>query len=284
MALFSKLFGGAKKTPEELETLAEAGAALETLRQERADARTAIEGLVQRRRDALLADESDKSIQALDAEHDRLILLEERLDATEPRILARVSALQTVERRELFASMVSVFREKEGALDAALATAVDALADYLNVVQQFDAAGFSAQARSVVIRPPFIGADGVVASASLLELWRRDRERVADRQAAIDSGREIDPVRAPLKIVPIPRKAAPPPAPMSTKRAPKRLSGPVGPGYRRLECLMNGVDFEGTQAVIGDQFDVLIEMADYVLRGRAFKLIAVTEEISEAAQ
>lgn len=75
MTLFSKLFGGAKKTPEELATLQEAGAALEALRQERADAQTTLGELVQKRRSALLADELDKQIQALDAEHDRLLLL-----------------------------------------------------------------------------------------------------------------------------------------------------------------------------------------------------------------
>ncbi len=168
MTLFSKLFGGAKKTPEELANLQEAGAALEALRQERADARRTLGELVQKRRSALLADESDKQIQALDAEHDRLLLLQERLDAAEPRILARIGELQGKQRRELFAQMLGVFREKESALDAALDGAADALDDYLNTVRQFDVAGFSAQATSVVIRPPFIGVDGVVASKSLL--------------------------------------------------------------------------------------------------------------------
>jgi hypothetical protein len=284
VALFSKLFGGVKKTPEELATLQEAGAALEVLRHERVGVRTALDELIQKRRTALLADESDKHIQALDAEHDRLLLLQERLDAAEPRILARIGDLQGYQRRELLASLVGVFREKESALDAALAIAADALDDYLNTVQQFDAAGFTAQAASIVIRPPFIGVDGVVASKSLLELWRRERERVADRQAALASGRPIDPIRAPRKVVPIPRKIAPPPAPMSIKRAPKRLSGPVPFGYQRVECQMNNVDFQETMCVIGDQFDVMKETADYVLRGSAFTLIAVPENIEDAAQ
>lgn len=98
-----------------------------------------------------------------------MLLLQERLDAAEPRILARIGDLQGYQRRELLASLVGVFREKESALDAALALAADALDDYFNTVQQFDAAGFTAQAASIVIRPPFIGVDGVVASKSLLE-------------------------------------------------------------------------------------------------------------------
>jgi hypothetical protein len=284
VTLFSKLFGGAKKTPEELATLPEAGAALEALRQERADVRTALEVLPQKRRAALLADESDKQIQALDAEHDRLLLMQERVDAVEPRILARIGELQGEQRRELFASMVGVFRKKESALDAALGVAVDALDDYLNMVRQFDAASFSAEARNIVIRPPFIGVDGVVASKSLLENWRRERERVADRQAALASGRPIDPVRAPRKVVPIAPKVAPPPAPNSIKRAPKRLSGPVPFGYQRVECQMNNVSFEEQMCVIGDQFDVMKEVADHVLKGAAFILVAIPESIEEAAQ
>lgn len=71
---------------------------------------------------------------------------------------------------------------------------------------------------------------------------------------------------------------------MSIKRAPKRLSGPVPFGYQRVECQMNNVDFQETMCVIGDQFDVMKETADYVLRGSAFTLIAVPENIEDAAQ
>ncbi len=296
MTLFSKLFGGAKKTPEELATLQEAGAALEALRHERADARTALEALVEKRRAALLADESDKNIQALDAEHDRLLLLQERLDAAEPRILARIGELQGKQRRELFESMVVTVREREAELDTALAAAVLAFDSYQVIAEQFDRAGFGQEARSVIIPPPMMGG-GVLASAATIENWRRMREAHADRRAAFESRKANPtpkaqgPYKAPRFIPtpftpskPIVREIAPPPAPMSVKRVPRKLSGPVGPGYVRVRCVRNNVSFENTMAVVGDEFDVLREVSDHLARGVAFEIIALGEKIDEAAQ
>ena len=123
----------------------------------------------------------------------------------------------------------------------------------------------------------------VLASLPTLEIWRRERERIADRKAALASGRPVDPVRAPRKVVPLaPKVASPSGASMFIKRAPKRLSGPVPFGYQRVECQLNNVDFQETLCVTGDQFDVMKEVADYVLRGAAFTLVAVPENVDEA--
>ena len=68
MTLFSKLFGGAKKTPEELATLQEAGAALEALRHERADAQTTLGSLSKSAGPPCSRTNGISNIQALDAE------------------------------------------------------------------------------------------------------------------------------------------------------------------------------------------------------------------------
>jgi hypothetical protein len=296
MGLIQTIFGkGDAKKADALETIADVSTALDLLNQERETARVIVAEAATKRREMLLVVDSDKKIAELEAAADAARLMLERLDAAEEALHARIFELQSAERRALFASMVDVFREKESALDTALAAAVDAQADYREIVRQFDAASFSAEARNVIISPPLYH-DGVLASGPTLENWRRERERVADLRAANESRKvhQSSQASAPYKASkfippfsvapkPIPRKIAPAPAPMSVKRAPKHLSGPVPFGYQRVECQMNNVSFENQICVIGDQFDVMKEAADIILKGSAFILIAIPESIDEAA-
>lgn len=282
MSLFSRIFGEAKK-PEELASLAEAGRALEAARRERSDAQKVLDGIGDRRRAALLADEADKVLVALDAEHDKALLTQERLDALEPRILTRISELQTAEKRQLFEGLIEAFRAKEAALDAALDVAVEACEDYREASRQIDASGFGMQGAAMIARAPLHG-DGVLASRQALEFWRRGREALADRRASF-AARPMNPLPKPAKVVPI--KKAPPAAhdPGWKKIEPRRLSGPVGPGRVRVECILDNVSFADRMCVCGDQFDIEHEIwRDHLSRGVAFKLIALGENLSDAAQ
>ncbi len=297
MGLIQTIFGkGDAKKADALETIADVSTALDLLNQERETARVIVAEAATKRREMLLVVDSDKKIAELEAAADAARLMLERLDAAEEALHARNFELQSAERRALFASMVDVFREKESALDTALAAAVDAQADYREIVRQFDAASFSAEARNVIISPPLYH-DGVLASGPTLENWRRERERIADLRAANESRKAHQPsqVSAPYKAVkfvppfsvapkPMPPKIAPPYDSGWIKRAPRKLSGPVGAGYVRLEALLSNVSFEETMTVAGDQFDVLQEVADYTLRGSAFEIAAIPESLDETAQ
>ena len=168
MGLIETIFGknGAKKL-DALETIADVSAALDRVNQERETARAVVAEAATKRRELLLVDGSDKKIAELEVAADAARLMLERLDAAEPALHARILELQSAERRELFASMVDVLREKERALDAALAAAVDAQEDYREIARQFDAAGFNAEARSVIASPPLyhVGCTGEPANA-----------------------------------------------------------------------------------------------------------------------
>ncbi len=302
MTLFSRLFGGVKKVPEDLATLQEAGAALEALRQERADVRPALDELVHKRRTALLADESDKHIQALDAEHDRLLLLQERLDAAEPRILARIGELQGKQRRELFESMMVILREREAALDAAMAAVVDAFGGYQTIAEQFESAGFSQQARSVIIPPPALANGGVIASAATVENWRRMREAVADRQAVHESRKvhQLPQASGPYKaakFVPpfsIYPKIAPPPAPAAAalqseyrpkpSRPPIRQEGDVPFGFAKIVILRSGLPVANEPRVAGDELILSNDDADAALRTGGAEIVERGTINAEAAQ
>ena len=189
MSLFSRIFGEAKK-PEELASLAEAGRALEAARRERSDAQKVLDGIGDRRRAALLADEADKVLVALDAEHDKALLTQERLDALEPRILTRISELQTAEKRQLFEGLIEAFRAKEAALDAALDVAVEACEDYREASRQIDASGFrnarrghdrasavARRRRACVAAGPRILAKGSRGAGRPARLFRRPADK-----------------------------------------------------------------------------------------------------------
>ena len=297
MGVLEKIFGkgGAEKT-EAFETVADVSAAVDRLNYEREMARAVVAEAATKRHELLLVADSDKKIALLEAAADAARMTLERLGAAETVLRARILELQSAKRRELFDQMVTVFLEKESALDTALAAAVDAQADFREIVRQFDVASFSAEARSVIVSPPLYH-DGVLASGQTLENWRRERERLADLRAANEarkvhqpsqasapykSAKFIPPFWVPTK--PIPPKIAPPYDSGWIKRAPRKLSGPVGAGYVRLEAILSNVSFEETIAVAGDQFDVLQEVADHVLKGSAFKIAAIPESLDEAAQ
>jgi hypothetical protein len=297
MSFWKKIVGDKAKSPSEMSG-PEVEAALAKLRAERESAQQTVAGSLERRQEALV-DASDLELTKIDRDREAAELLLDRADALEPLLIARVAELQSEQRNELFEALLGSFRQKEAALDAALAAVVESLSDYREGARQIDAAGFAAQAASLIVRAPLHG-DGVMASAATLESWRRQRETVKDRKAAFEARRNIVPLpaakgpyRAQKFVPPMsgrlapPIERKPPPAhdPGWRKLEPRKLTGPVGPGRVRVECQLDGVDFGGRQNVTGDQHDVVVEIwRDHLSRGVAFKLVAIPEQIDEAAQ
>ncbi len=299
MAGFIETVFGKKRaaTGESLATIDDVQRALQCLAQEREAAQRKVAGSGEARRSLLLVDGSDAKIIELDKETDAARLHLERCDISEEILLGRLRELEGEQRRAQFDQLLEAFRTEEARLDQALAAVIGPLDAYLKAAAAIDRAGFSAQGASLIERPPIFN-DGVVCSARTLETWRQARERAADRRAAFSARKVLPlpaakgPYRTPAFVPPAyvaakpaPRKVEPGPRdPGWLRREPIRLSGPVRPGYRRIEALLSNVSFEDKMTVTGDQFEVLEEIAAYVLTGTAFKLIALPEDIEKAAQ
>ncbi len=285
MSFWQKIVGDKAKSPAEM-TASEVQTALAKLRAERDAAEQIIATAFQRRQSALAADATDTELAKIERERDAAELTVERADALEGKLLDRLRELQDKTRRELFDALLGSFRERESQLDAAIASVIAPLADYMEAVRQIDAAGFAVQASSMIARPPLHGIDGVLASKLTLEYWRRGREALQDRRAAF-AARPMNPLPppAPAKIVPMARKEQPGPHNSGwTKRAPKTLNGPIPRGYQRLQCCLNNVSYVDRMLVAGDEIDCLIEEAAHLLSGAAFRLIGIPEKIDKAAQ
>lgn len=287
MSFFAKFLGDGAKTPEALATVEQVGAALDLIARERQIAADNRRDLLQRRIEALANDATDKAIAAIDAQIDALALVEDRLEILQPRLLRRLDELQSASRRETLATLEREYQNVVRDLDSAMQGVLEPFARLQAITHQMDSCGFSSEARGFVVPPPTVGA-GVLCDPVTLENWRRARENNADMRA-----RAANPVPAPTpapsKVIPIRRaidhgNPTRDPAPMSNRRAPRRLTGPIDKGMVRIEATMNNADFGGMQSVIGDQHDVTREEADYILRGVAFRFVASEETLDEAAQ
>ncbi|ULO22977.1 hypothetical protein [Methylocystis sp. SB2] len=283
MSIFDRLFGTADAKPEGLATISEAAAALERLRVARAANVQRESEVIAERRAALGSDAADAVIAKHDRELEKICLDDERLDVLEPRIIARLSALQSSERAALLAQLRDIYNARAAALDAAMAAVLDPLADLQEAIRQLDAAGFSGEARAFVVAPPNVG-NAIVISGETLENWRQQRERVADMHAAAAAPRP-----ASAKPVAMGKAAEPEPVRESIKRAPSRAplrhDGPVAYGFAKIAFLRAGVDLgDGMASVPGDEAVRPLEVANQIARSGAADIIEIGAAGADAAE
>jgi hypothetical protein len=287
MSLWKKITGDKEKSPGEM-AAPEVETALRKLRAQREAAELIVAGAFDRRQAALADDLPDAELIKIDRERDAAELTIERAEALEPRLIARLSELQDAQRTALFNEMLAVFRDRESLLDAALAVAVDRHADYLAIKGQIETTGFSSQLASLIVLPPLLH-DGVRVSKELLDLWRAERDRLASRRAALASGRPIDPVRAPRKVVPIVPAPAAAQAPEPAyrpkpSRPPLKEEGSPPFGFSKIVVLRQGLEVNGERRVAGDELILSNDDADAALRTGGAEIVERGAITSEAAQ
>lgn len=287
MGIINQIFGkpDAKKV-DALETIGDVQAALVRVAQEREAAQRVVSESLAKRRELLLIDGSDKKIAELDTAVDAAHLALERLDEAEPRLHERLRDLHDAARRDLLDELRRIYERRAAALDAAMMDVLPALADYVEITRQLDASGFETEARGFVTKPPFVG-EGVLVSENTIELWRRERERLADMNSRSAAG-------APLRVVPhsiagvtpeiaaANREVRKPKSPPATERdyhptpsrTPRRCDETPGFGRSKIVVLRSGLEIENERHVAGDEFIVSNEVADKLLRAAAVDLVA----------
>jgi hypothetical protein len=284
MSIFQKLFGGADTKPEDIPTLADAAAALDRLRAARAENAARERELIAGRRAAIEGDASDATILKMDRELEKLVLESERLDVLEPRIIARLSELQSADRAALLAQLRGIYETRVAELDRAMEALLEPLGNLQEILRQLDVAGFSGEARAFVVPPPYLGAGGVAISAETLENWRQQREHNLDMHA----------LAAAPRPAPTP---APPPAPKAPERvrlqdaayrpAPTRAARKVEEepsfGFMKIAVLRNGLEIAGEARVIGDELILPVSDAERLARTGAVDIVA-RGEVGRAAE
>jgi hypothetical protein len=283
LSFFSKFLGGSAKTPEELADIPSVNGALAALRSERAGLLAERQEITKRRQAAIAADESDAALKRLDSQFDTTFLGEERCDALEARLLDRLKVLQGEERAALLESLIAVLRQREHALDAALAACVETLGDYFEVTRQIEAAGFEQQARSLIIPPP-LTANGVVASAESLELWRRQREHVLAVIALASAPRPArKPAAPPVPRAPERAKLQDPAYRPAPTRAARKVEEAPSFGFWKVTVLRNGLEVGGNAHVVGDEIILAAAEAERLARTGAVDIVE-RGEVGRAAE
>lgn len=284
MSIFPKIFGS-NKAPSGLESVGEVNSALARLRGQREANAARHNEMLQARRGLIETDAPDAKIVAVDRELESLSIEEEKLDALEPRLLERLSQMQSHERRVLLETLEASIREKEGVLDSALGSTVEALQDFLAVSQQFDALGFSGEARSMFAAPPLL-AGGILAGAEALENYRREKDRIAAMRGRLASGAPLRTAHPSLPTVSpaiaAANRAARKPAPRPTvsteyrpqpTRAPVKIAESPSFGFTKIVLIRGGVELDGKVSVAGDEAIVAVDRANELMRSGAADLV-----------
>lgn len=283
MSFLRKLIGGGVTTPDELHDVQAVCAALSAAARERETIEAERRDLIERRHAALAADESDSAIKRIDTTLDTLSLSEDRLDALLPRLHRRMGELQSADRQNTLSMLKGEYNIIVNDLDAAIAAVLLPLSKFHVIVGQIDAAGFSVEARHFVIPPPLVG-EGVLASPETLELWRRERERVADMMATAARGL---PLHAPRTEAPKPAPVAPP-APVimqpRPRRAPIKVAGSPAYGFTKIVLMRNGVEIDGVARIAGDEIILPSSKAEQIVRNGAADIVEFGKAESEAAE
>ncbi|MFO1118338.1 MAG: hypothetical protein U1E28_21925 [Beijerinckiaceae bacterium] len=271
MALFDKILGR-RKSPTALQSSEEAAQALAALRKEREDSRARLVELADRRRTALGDDVGDEKIAQIDEEQDAALLVIERCDAIEPRLIAKLAEVQSAARAARLAELIPKFKIVEGRLDAALEAAVTAFAEYRVAIAGFSSEGFEDYARTQINPPPAVGVEGVIASPDLLELWRRSREDRSDMAAAAT---KLQPPARPVEKAVAP-PAAPRPDPQyrpTPGRKPMKVEDKPAFGFVKVVMLRNGVEVDGKARVLSDELIVSTDLATALCKSGAADIL-----------
>ncbi|HEY8163498.1 MAG TPA: hypothetical protein VIF34_14700 [Methylocystis sp.] len=283
MGIISTIFGkpDAKKA-DALASIADVQQALARLAKERDETRRMIDETLAKRRELLLIDGSDKEIKKLDDAVDAAHLALERLELAEPALHVRLREFQGAARRQRLAELEAKYADVVTVLDGAIAVASEAFTDYLDVVREFDDAGFSAEARGFVVAPPML-AGGVVAGQEPLERWRAERDRLLATQGRASAGlplanpaSSISPEQAAANIAarkPAPRPVVAPEYLPSPSRAPIKISEAPAYGFSKIAFIRGGVELDGKLTVAGDESIVTTGLANELMRSGAADLI-----------
>jgi hypothetical protein len=205
-------------------------------------------------------------------------------------LLQRISDLQSAERRALLEELRALYQKAERELDAAMSAIIDPLANFLEIVAQFDRLGFNEEARSFVSQPPLLGtgAGSVVVGEVTLENWRRERDHRAVRLAApVRMSSPSLPAVAPA--IAAAKKAALKPAPVNPDRktwptrAARKVDDAPAFGFAKIVVLRAGLEIDGVAHVTGDELIVANDVANRLLRTGAADLL-FRGEIDEAAE
>jgi len=226
-----------------------AEAALARLADERTAAVAALASASARRRELLLADGTDESISALEADNDRHHRVLERLELIEGELLAALQQARVGARRAAWQAIHNEWNASVPEFCAAMREATRQFNRLLALRTRANNEGFASEAAATLEPPPWVLTD-----PTLIDNFEVVAERRAEGAPALAPA-PAPPVAA-RRVLPAP---APPPGPVRAKR-----THPPAPVEGGVEVVVLRAGFEaadGTSCDAGEKITLPAEIA-----------------------